>query len=153
MKFSISRFTLALASAGLVTLYGCGGGGGGGSTGSSLTITGTAATGAAIANGAVSVTCASGTGTATTNADGSYTVTITGGTAPCLLKATATDALGVTTNLYSAIETGQTVANITPLTQMVVAAALGADPATAFTAGVSGSTATNLSSASLRTYP
>jgi len=154
MKFTLTRFGLAMACAGIANIYGCGGGGGSsgiGSSSSSLTITGTAATGAAIANGAVSVKCASGTGTATTNSDGSYTVTISGGTAPCLLKATATDAQGTTTDLYSAVEVGQTTANITPLTQMVVAAALGVDPATVFAAGVTTSTATSLSPAALST--
>jgi hypothetical protein len=152
MKHHLPRATLALVGAGILSIYGCGGGSGSGGSGSgSLTISGTAATGAAIANGAVSVKCVSGTGTATTNADGSYTITISGGTAPCMLKASATDAKGVITDLYSAVEAGQTTANITPLTQMVVAAALGTDPATVFTAGVSASTATNLSTAALST--
>lgn len=137
-----------MVSAGLLTIYGCGGGG---SSGGALTISGTAATGAAIANGTVSVKCATGTGTATTNSDGTYTVTISGGTAPCLLKATATDAKGVTTDLYSAVEAGQTTANITPLTQLVIANALGSDPATVFAAGLSNSNVSNLSSTSLST--
>lgn len=114
-----------------------------------LSISGVAATGAAISGGAISVQCATGTGTATTNKDGSYTVTISNGVAPCLIKVSATDALGSTTNLFSAVESGQTTANITPLTQMIVAAALGGDPATAFAAGVSGTTTTNLSSTAL----
>ena len=130
----------------------CGGGGGsGGGTSSNITLSGIAATGAAIANGTVSVKCASGTGSATTNTDGSYTVTVTGGTAPCLLKATATDAKGNTTDLYSAVEAGQTTANITPLTQLVIANALGSDPATVFAAGLSNNNVSNLSSTSLTT--
>ena len=56
-------------------LTGCGGGGGGGSSSSSvssLSISGVAATGAAISLGTVDAKCATGTGTATTNADGSF---------------------------------------------------------------------------------
>ncbi len=139
--------------AAVLAVYACGGSGGGSaSTGSSnLTISGVAATGAAIAQGAVSVKCASGTGTATTNSDGSYTVTVTGGTAPCLLKVTAIDVFGTTSDLYSAVELGQTRANITPLTQMVVASALGANPATVFSAGLNASNTGNLSATSLNT--
>lgn len=151
MKYALNTIGLACAAVGLGTLVACGGGAGGGSGSSGLTVSGTAATGAAIANGTVSVKCATGTGTATTNSDGSYTVTISGGTAPCLLKATATDAKGVTTDLYSAVEAGQTTANITPLTQLVVANALGTDPATVFTAGLSNGNASNLSSTALGT--
>lgn len=120
-----------------LTLAACGGGSSTSSTPGStpITISGTAATGAAISGGAVDVKCASGTGTATTNADGTYTVSIVGGTAPCLIKVSTTDASGATTDLFSAVEPGQTIANVTPLTQMVVASALGADPATVFNAG------------------
>lgn len=149
MKNTLKTLSLALAGAGLLTVYGCGGGGGSGSSSSSLTMTGTAATGAAISGGTVAVKCASGTGSATTNADGTYSVTVTGGTAPCLIKVTSVDASGVSTDLYSGIEAGQTVANVTPLTQMVIASALGSDPAAAFSAGVTTATATNLSKTSM----
>jgi hypothetical protein len=126
-------------------LAACGGGGGGGGTAASpLTISGTAASGAAIAGGTVDVKCATGTGTATTNADGTYTVTIANGAAPCLLRVTSTSA-----TLYSALEPGATSANISPLTQLVVANALGGDPATTFGAGVTSST--NISTATLTT--
>ena len=131
-------------------LAACGGGGGGGSTSSTpLTITGTAATGAAIQGGAVAATCQTGTGTATTNSDGGYTLTITNGTLPCLLRVTTT--IGTPIVLYSAAETGATTANITPLTQLVVANALGSDPATVYAAGLSTATASNLSSTALTT--
>jgi len=131
-------------------LAACGGGSGGGSTSSSpLTITGTAATGAAIQGGAVAATCQSGTGTATTNSDGTYTLTITNGTLPCLLRVTTT--IGTPIVLYSAAEAGATTANITPLTQLVVANALGSDPATVYAAGISTTTASNLSSTGLAT--
>jgi hypothetical protein len=146
MNLNPLKLTAAMAGILTLTLAACGGGSTPDTgTPSTLTISGTAATGAAVAEGAVSVKCASGTGSATTNADGTYTVSIVGGTAPCLIKVTATDATGATTDLFSAIEPGQTLANVTPLTQMVVASALGADPATVFATGVDTSTAGNLS--------
>jgi hypothetical protein len=80
----------------------------------SLQIKGTAAVGAAIANGPVSVTCKSGTGSATTNGNGEYTVDVTNGTAPCVL--TVTTAGGAT--LRSISNGGAT--NITPLTELLV---------------------------------
>ncbi len=110
------------------TLVACGGGGGGdsGSGSTSLTLKGTAATGAAIAAGAVDAKCASGTGTATTAADGSFTVNIANATLPCLLRVTS----GATVLHSLAAGSGaSTVANITPLTQLVVAALAAGDPA------------------------
>jgi hypothetical protein len=56
---------------------------------------------------------------------------------------------GVTSDLYSAVDKGQTQANITPLTQMIVASALGANPATVFAAGLNSSNSANLSTTSL----
>lgn len=78
-----------------VSLYGCGGGGGGGSGGASTAastinaaISGTAATGAAIAGGTVDFVCANGaTGTTVTADDGTYTMNLTGVTLPCAVKA------------------------------------------------------------------
>jgi hypothetical protein len=144
MRVNVNRVALALASAGILTIYGCGGGGGSSPAASSLSISGTAASGAAIAGGTVDVKCATGTGTATTNADGTYTVSISNGAAPCMLRVTSGS-----TVLFSALESGATSANISPLTQLVVANALGSDPATVFSAGVSSST--NISAATLST--
>ncbi len=113
-------------------LTGCGGGGGGGSSSSSvssLSISGVAATGAAISLGTVDAKCATGTGTATTNADGSYTINVSNGAQPCILR--ATDPL-TKVELHSIVEAGATTANITPVTNLVVANALGDDPTTAF---------------------
>lgn len=114
-------------------LSGCGGGGGGGgstATTSTLSISGVAATGAAISLGSVEAKCATGTGTATTNADGTYTVNVSAGAQPCILR--AIDPV-TKTELHSIVEAGATTANITPVTNLVVANALGDEPATAFT--------------------
>jgi hypothetical protein len=114
-----------------LVLSGCGGGGGGTATSlSSLSISGVAATGAAISLGSVEARCATGTGTTTTNADGTYTVNVTSGVQPCILK--AIDPV-TKTELHSIVEAGATTANITPVTSLVVANTLGDEPATAFT--------------------
>jgi hypothetical protein len=118
-------------------LAACGGGGGGSGSiatpppAASLSINGTAAKGAAIAGAAVDAKCNGGTGTATTLADGSYTINLTVGSLPCVLKVSTASG-----DLYSvATGTGATVtANITPFTQLIVAGLAGKDP-TAYFAG------------------
>lgn len=114
-------------------LASCGGGSSGGSgsgaPATSLSIKGTAAKGAALASAVVEAKCNGGTGTATTAADGTYTINLTTGSLPCMLKVTT--AAG---DLYSvATGSGTTVtANITPITQLIVATLIGKDPATYF---------------------
>lgn len=118
----------------LAGLAACGGGGGSSDvantpTPSSLTLTGVAATGAAISEGTVEAKCATGTGSSTTATDGTYSVVVTNGEAPCLLK--ATDPVTNST-YYSAAEKGASIANISPLTQLVIANALGDSPETVY---------------------
>ena len=116
-------------------LAACGGGGGGGGAGgqatpsAALTLGGTAATGAAIAGATVQAKCVGGTGTATTAADGTFLVTLAAGNLPCVLKVSAPDG-----DLDSiAAGAGATAkANITPLTQLIVANLAGKDPANYF---------------------
>jgi len=132
------KLIFATAAIQAALLAACGGGGsdsstpadGGTTTPTALTISGTAATGAAIAGGKIDVKCAAGTGTATTIADGSYTVTISGGTLPCVMHVTASDV-----DLYSLAEGGSgnaVRANITPLSQLVAAEVVGGNPANLF---------------------
>jgi hypothetical protein len=123
--FSLSLFTLIACGGGSRTSVGSEGGA------SSLTLGGVAATGAAISGGSVDVKCKTGVGSATTNADGSYTVTITDGVGPCLLR--AIDPITKIT-LFSFVEKDSTSANINPITQLVVANVLSDDPSTAFAA-------------------
>lgn len=141
---------IGLSLLGLVAA--CGGGGGGsastGATSTGLTLTGVAATGAAISSGSVDVKCKTGTGTATTNSDGSYSVTVASGVGPCILR--AIDPV-TKVELYSIVEAGGTTANITPVTSLVVANALGDTPATSYS-GFNSTihnkiTSTNISSA------
>lgn len=124
--------TLATAAA-LVVLAGCGGGGSDSTTGGTttlrpLTLSGVVAARAAATSQPVDIQCASGTGTATSNADGSYTVTVTDGQLPCVLRAKGT----ADGDLYSvATGSGRTAtANLTPLTHLVVASMAGGTPAT-----------------------
>ena len=84
-------------------------------TPASLAISGTAATGAAMAGAAVQVKCATGTGTANTGTDGSFNASVTGGALPCVLSATSA------------------TANITPLSEIVAAQVAGGDATTLFT--------------------
>ena len=116
MKFN--KVSLAcLVLGGSVLLAACGSGEGGGDL--ALTLKGTAATGAPINGGAVTATCKIGNGNATSNSDGSFTVTIINGAGPCLL---AILPVGSTTSIYS-ITSGSAatqVANITPMTNLLV---------------------------------
>jgi len=131
----MKKLILATTAIQAALLTACGGGGSDSTAvtpppPASLSISGTAATGAAIVGGTVDVKCAAGTGTATTIADGSYTITISGGTLPCVMHVTASNV-----DLYSLAEggTGDTVrANITPLSQLVAAQVAGGDPANLF---------------------
>ncbi len=133
MKITLKRLALAIAGAGLLTIYGCGGGGGtgvAGATSSGLQIIGTAATGGALANAPVAVTNSAGASpcvetSITTTALGSYVCTLkvgevapffivitdpTGDIAPLVSIATQTPAAG----------TPLTV-NATPLTTAIIA--------------------------------
>lgn len=115
-------FTSLLAS--------CGGGGGGSSLiGSNFSISGTAATGAAISNGSVEAKCKNGIGAATTTYDGTFSLDITNGSLPCILR--ATDPVSNLT-LHSVIESGATTTNISPATELVTANLLGNTPALVF---------------------
>ncbi len=111
----------------LISLVACGGG-------SSLvlrnfSISGTAATGAAISNGSVEARCKKGSGTAITNFDGTFSVDVNNGALPCILK--ATDPVS-NLELHSVIEDGATKANISPVTELVSANLLGDLPANIF---------------------
>jgi hypothetical protein len=100
-------------------------------TPAALSLKGVAATGAAIGGKSVEAKCATGTGSAMSNTDGSFTVSVSSGSLPCVLK--VTPATGPA--LYSvATGTGSTAtANISPVTQLVMASLTGADPAAYFT--------------------
>lgn len=129
MKIRSQRLTLALISAGLLTMYGCGGGGGSSDSASLATMSGVAATGTPLASGTVVVTDATGAtvGTTTTGADGSYSLSFkpTLFTAPFVIAATGTvgeasvNLLSVQPTSVSASTTA--TVNITPITHAIAA--------------------------------
>lgn len=95
-----------------------------------ITIDGLAATGAAVANKVVTIKCAAGdAATATTDSRGVFRFELAGRGMPCMLEV---DAGGTMGKLHGFTNTAGRV-NITPLSSLVVARALGANPATAFT--------------------
>lgn len=145
---------ISLSTSMLLGLSACGGGGGSDTPvpKTTTTFSGTAATGAAMSGAAISISCTKGSGSATTAANGSYSASLTDVTLPCALKATSADG---NTVLYSVTppsataSTSQT-ANITPLTQLLVAKLAGTDPASFFAnlnAAASSVTAASVSSA------
>lgn len=130
-KVNLRKSAVALlVSAGL--LGGCGGGSSGSSgTPASTSVSGVAATGAALAGATVTLKDLNGqTRTAVTGLDGSYSVSAAGLAAPFLLKAVGLD----NTTVYSAAlasDVGGRI-NITPLSSLVVGNAAGESPATLF---------------------
>lgn len=131
--FALAPVALALALA----LAACGGGGGDSPVEdaqpvapAALVLTGTAATGAAIAGQAVHAKC-SGSSTelssAPTGDDGSFSITAgTDAKLPCVLRVTAADG-----TVLHAMATGSTAkANITPVSELVLASLSAGSPAT-----------------------
>ena len=107
------------------------GGGGGSNTPRPSSISGTAATGAPLANAGVEVKCLQGSASGTTDATGKFTLSVTGAQAPCLLKAS-----GQGVELVSVFAASDGTANITSLTHLLTAQLLRAgSPAAAFSAG------------------
>ena len=134
--------TWALIGGAVAVLTACGGGStepAAPVTPSSVTIGGTAAKGLALAGATVSVKCATGTGTATTEANGSYSLTITGAALPCALRVVGTEGSTFHSLLSGAASTGSFTANLTPLTDLLVARAAGAVPATFYAGFVAAS--------------
>lgn len=132
--------SFALAALAAAALCACGGGGGDASTTPGtpavLHVSGIAATGAALTGATVTAKCATGAQTGTTASDGSYDLAITDGALPCVLEAS-----NASTTLHSLASGSGTsaTANITPVTELVVAQLSGQDPAAFFAATSAGS--------------
>ena len=161
MQFRTLTLTLALTTAGLITA--CGGGSGDAATPppasapptttTSVTLTGVVARGAALADATVSAKCATNSGTATSSANGAYTLTVAAGVFPCVLQATSSDAATVLHSVATAGSAGSTTAsaNITPLTELLVAQVTTSQPA-AYMASVAASTlATTITTSTVST--
>ncbi|MBC7380749.1 MAG: hypothetical protein H7346_25390, partial [Burkholderiaceae bacterium] len=107
-------------------------GGGDGTVAATATVSGVAATGAAIASGIVTLKCVSGTtSAATTGTDGSFTIDVTNVTLPCVARVEYKDAGGTMRQLHSVITAAGT-ANITPLTELLVSKLSNGTGASAF---------------------
>lgn len=135
MNWKLVLKATSAAALGLM-LAACGGGGGSSQT---VEVGGTAATGAALAGAAVEVKCQEGGGSATTTSTGAYTVTMQGATLPCIVRVTGTTGSGATITLHSIVESGSgsgntttATANVTPVTEMIVAQLMAALPGEAF---------------------
>ncbi len=128
------KLTAIAISAAALVLSACGGGSdpmAGLDNLAAQIVKGTAATGAPMPNATINATCGSVSGTATTATDGTYTIKIAGGGLPCVLTATSSDG---TTVLHSVVagtgtSSGAAVAQITPLTELLVAQLAAGDPA------------------------
>jgi hypothetical protein len=126
MKFSVTRIGFALASAGLLTLAGCGGGGGSASAGgsSSSLLGGLIASGAIVPNAPGYILDAT-TGVKTdfgTDSTGRYSVSMAGKSGPFLIRVFGTSSTGAPLDMYSIASTanfGGTV-NVTPLTNVIL---------------------------------
>ena len=124
LKKRIVSTSTGLSALILLLLAGCSSGGSSTSA-TPLSITGTTSTGAALSGASLEARCSNGTsGSATSSSDGSYTVLIEGGALPCMLRASGKDASGNDITLHS-VASASTTANVTPLTELIVAAATG----------------------------
>ncbi|TFY97612.1 hypothetical protein [Ramlibacter humi] len=118
---------LALGSVVAAVLVACGGGGGGDAGAGGVSINGLAATGAALGSASVAVKCVGGTATGTTNTDGTFTIQVAAPAAvPCLVQVSK----GGTVLHSIALASGRI--NVTPVTDLAVARAVGGEPAAAY---------------------
>ena len=113
-----------------------------------LTLSGTATRSAAISSKTVEAKCATGVGSGTSGADGTYSFNVDSGQWPCLLR--VTDDNGTLHTVAAPAQAGATTAtaNITPVTQQVVANLAGADP-TAYYATFGASAAVSVTPAAV----
>jgi hypothetical protein len=134
MNTSFRQFMASLCVAvTAVLLSACGGGSDGApAAGNRNVLSGIAATGAAISGGTVTLKCASGSTTSpVTGANGAFQVDVSNAALPCLLKVSYRDASNMIQELHS-LATSPGIVNITPLTELMVAAASGGAPRDAF---------------------
>jgi hypothetical protein len=141
MNTRLTAVSLAVLAS--LALAGCGGGGGGGGA----TLSGTVAVGAPLAGATVEVTDANGvTRSTTAAADGTYSISTAGLVAPLVIRATGDlgDSVVRLSSAVASLETS-TTANVTPITEAVVASiATGYDTKSITPSGI---TASGLSSA------
>ncbi len=119
----------------LTSLISCSGGGSSSASGSGAALTGTAAVGAPIVGGSVFLVDSAGnTGTTvTTNESGEYTISVSGLTAPFLIKVVSTDGQAFVSAASAQDVASSKPVNVSPLTHIIVSNVLGnADAEQAF---------------------
>lgn len=126
MQPEVRQLALALSSAALLTLAGCGGGSGSSDSAlpDALTLSGKAASGAAFTGAVITVIDATGATVGTSEPvgdDGRYSVTLaTGARAPFVLIASREGAPGETQALVSVLDSAESATvNITPVTHLI----------------------------------
>lgn len=135
---------LALVASMCAALVACGGGGGSSPSAGSGTVsvntTGTAAIGSPIIGGTVQLKCASGTTTSTTTGvDGTWSVSLKATDYPCVTRVTGGTANGVAlAPALHSVAAAPGTANITPLTDIMVAVLGKQDPDAWFNIAKSG---------------
>lgn len=141
---NIARISFIAAVA--AALSACGGGGGSSSPAvetppapvvKTSAVSGTAAVGSPIANGTVSIKCASGaTSTTTTGTTGTWSATFKDTDYPCVAQVSGGTANGGNNaqTLHTFVLTGNSTANITPITDLVVGALFDKKPSDIFSA-------------------
>lgn len=119
----LTRWAGGLALAGSAALLAACGGGGAADAGPPavsrpLAISGTAAVGTALGNASVQAKCLGASGQAQTGADGSYSLQLTGAQLPCVLRVRT--AAGLQLHTVTQDQGNTAVANITPLTELLL---------------------------------
>jgi len=147
----VSRWVSGLALCGSAALLAACGGGGAADAGAPaavrpLSISGTAAVGTALANATVQAKCLGASGQTQTGADGAYSLQLTGAQQPCVLRVRT--AAGLQLHTVTQDQGMAAVANITPLTDLLLTRAAHQPAATVFD-GFSPQLAANLSPAAL----
>lgn len=131
-----SKKWMGLAAALCLVLAACGGGGDGDGSqtdsAAKLTLQGTVASGRSVAAAEVQARCQGGSGNAKAAADGRFQLQIAGGALPCVLRATDPRDQSRWHSVSSSGSASSATANITPVTDMLLARLAGQDPATYF---------------------
>ena len=132
----MSKKWAGLAAALCLALAACGGGGDGDGSpdagAAKLTLQGTVASGRAVAAAEVQARCQGGSGNAQAGADGRFQLQIAGGTLPCVLRATDPRDQSRWHSVSSSGSASSATANITTVTEMLLARLVGQDPASYF---------------------
>jgi hypothetical protein len=128
----------AIAISAAMVFTGCGGGSSASSSptptpsANLLALSGSASNGMALPNQSIAAKCAIGSGSGTTTADGTYALTIENGKWPCVARVSGPD--GNTLHTLALGTGNSATANLTPVTQLVLARLAGADPAAYYAA-------------------